>query len=124
MNTESELSNQAISHKGEKRKSYWTEFNNDVVKYAKENSAKEFKVDSKRVCEWVQDDNKLLFLKESQCRIDSGGKKLTDFKLEEQVLSWIHELRANMLRVSRKIIMFKAKSIYDEKCANNQAIHY
>ena len=49
------------------------------MKYAKENSAKEFKVDSKTVCEWVQNDNKLLFLKESRCRIDSGGKKTNRF---------------------------------------------
>ena len=34
MGTESELLNKAISHKGEKRKSYSMEFKKDVVKYA------------------------------------------------------------------------------------------
>ena len=57
MDTESEHLNQVISHKGEKRRSYSMEFKRDVVKYAKQNSnngaAKKFKVDRKRVREWV-----------------------------------------------------------------------
>ena len=37
-------------------------------------------------------------------------------------LSWIQQRRSNMLRVSRKFIMFKAKSIYDEKCGDNEEL--
>ena len=95
------------------------EFKIDVVKYAKQNSnnnaAKNSKVDRKRIREWVQNGNKLLPMKRSRCRFHGGGQKLTDAELEEQVLSWIHERCAHMLHVSRKIIMFQAKSIYDEK---------
>ena len=58
----------------------------------------------------------------SRYRLGGGGQKLTDNELEEQVLSWIHEGCANMLCVSRKLIMFKAKSIYIEKCGNNKAM--
>ena len=125
MDTESEHLNQVISHKGEKRRSYSMEFKRDVVKYAKQNSnngaAKKFKVDRKRVREWVQNEDKLLPLRGKRCRLD-GGRKVTDVELEEEVLNWIHERRANMLRVSRKLIMFKAKAIYNEKCGNNEAL--
>ena len=61
-------------------------------------------------------------MKESQYRLHGGGRKLTDIELEKPVLSWVHEQRANMLRVSRKVIMLKAKSIYDKKCENNDAM--
>ena len=66
--------------------------------------------------------DKLLPLRGKRCRLDGGGRKVTDVELEEEVLNWIHERRANMLRVSRKLIMFKAKAIYDEKCGNNEAL--
>ena len=55
-------------------------------------------------------------------RLDGGGQKLTYVELEEEVLSWMQQRRSNMLRVSRKFIMFKAKSIYGEKCGNNQEL--
>ena len=44
-----------------------------------------------------------------------AGWKLTDVELEEKVLSWIQQRCLNILRISRKLIMVKAKSIYDEK---------
>ena len=55
-------------------------------------------------------------------RLDSGGRKLTDAELEEEVLSWIQQRRSNMLRVSRELIIFKDKSIYDEKCGDNEEL--
>ena len=33
-------------------------------------------------------------------RLEGAGRKLTDNDLETDLLEWIHELRANMLRVS------------------------
>ena len=69
-----------------------------------------------KIC--AQNHNKLLPMKGSRFRIDGGGRKLTDVELEV----WIYERCTNMLRVSRKLIMFKAKSIYDEKYGNNEAI--
>ena len=38
---------------------------------------------------------------------------LIDKDLEENVLNWIHDRRENMLRVSRKLIMKKAKILYE-----------
>ena len=54
--------------------------------------------------------------------LNDGGQKLTEVELEEHVLSWINKLHANMLRVRIKLIMFKAKSIFHEKCGNNEAM--
>ena len=59
--------------------------------------------------------------KEKRFRLDGGGRKLTDVELEE-VLSWIQQQRLNMLCVSKKLIIFKAKSIYDEKCGDNEEL--
>ena len=59
-------------------------------------------------------------MKGKRFRFDRGGRKLTDVELEE-VLSWIQR-RSNMLRVSGKLIMFKVKSIYGEKCGDNEEL--
>ena len=55
----------------------------------------------------------------SKTRLAGGGRKFTDKELEEKVLNWIHERRENMLRVSRKLIMKKAKILYDESVADD-----
>ena len=55
-------------------------------------------------------------------RLDGGGQKLTYIELEEEGQSWIQQRRSNILRVSRKLIMFKAQSIYDEICGNNEEL--
>ena len=117
---------QAISHKGNRRQKYSMEFKKATIKYAQENSihsaAKKFKVDRKRVREWVQKEEKVTSLNERRFRLDGGERKLTDVELEEEVLGWIHQQHSNMLSVSRKLIMFKAKSIYDEKCGDNEEL--
>jgi len=71
----------------------------------------------------------LLNLKSPQSEFESGGlrrksvnynlrkhvgRKPFDEDLEEQLLEWIYERR----RVSRKLIMAKAKSMREEKSAN------
>ena len=115
--------NQKISHKGERRQKYNMEFKKATIKYAKENSihsaANKFKVDRKRIREWVQKEEKVTSMKGKRFRVD--GRKLTNVELEE-VLSWIQQRRSNMLRVSGKLIMFKAKSIYNEKCGDNEEL--
>ena len=118
--------NQAISCKGEIREKYRIEFKKATIKLVKENSlhsaAKKFKVDRKRVHEWVQKEEKVTSMKGRRFRLDGGGWKLTDVELEEEDLSWIRQQRSNKLRVSRKLITFKAKSIYDEKCGKNEEL--
>ena len=118
--------NQAISHKGERHQKCSMEFKKATIKYAQENSihsaAKKFEVDQKKVREWVQKEEKVTSMKEKRFRLDGGGRKLTDVELEEEVLSWIQQQRLNMLCVSKKLIIFKAKSIYDEKCGDNEEL--
>ena len=106
--------NQALYHKGERRQKYSMEFKKATIKYALENSihsaAKKFKVDRKRVREWVQKEEKVTSIKGKRFRVDGGGRRLTDVELKEEVLSWIQQRRSNIQRVSRKLIVFKAKS--------------
>ena len=102
------------------------EFEKATIKYAQEKSihsvTKKFKVDRKRVREWVQKEKKVISMRGKRFRVDGGGRKLTDVELEEEVLSWILQRRSDMLRVSRKLIIFKAKSIYNEKCGYNEEL--
>ena len=60
--------------------------------------------------------------REKRSTLDGGGQKLTYIELEEEGQSWIQQRRSNILRVSRKLIMFKAQSIYDEICGNNEEL--
>ena len=50
-------------------------------------SDKKFKVDRKRVREWVQKEDKVTSMKGKRFKVDGGGRKLTDVELEEEVLS-------------------------------------
>ena len=55
-------------------------------------------------------------------RLEGGGRKLTDEDIEEKVLNCIHERRDNRLRVSRKLIMNKAKILYDESVGDMMSV--
>ena len=57
---------------------------------------------------------------QKRCDSRGGGRKITNLDLEEAVLNWIHERRANTSRVSRKL-MRKAKAIHDESVGNDPA---
>ena len=46
--------------------------------------------------------------------MEGGSRKLTENDFKTDLLEWIHEHRANMLGVSRKLIMRKAKATHDE----------
>ena len=105
------------SHNSEKRKGYRMQFKQDV-RYANVNSnhsaATRFKVDVKRVREWKKQIEKLMATNPKKQKLAGRGRKLTDVDLEESLLAWIYDRHSNALLVSRKIIMFKVKSIYDE----------
>ena len=82
-------------------------------------AAVKFHIDVKRVREWRQKKDKIVAMKSKRKRLDGAGKKLMDEQLEEDLLKWILERRSNMLRVSRKLIMFKAKLMFDEMCGED-----
>ena len=48
-------------------------------------------------------------------RLDGAGRPLMVEQFEETLVEWVLERRSNLLRVSRKMIMVKAKSLFDEK---------
>ena len=80
-----------------------------------------FKVDRKRVREWKQ--NKIQLTDRAAStkgstwkRLEGGGRKAFNIILEENLLEWIYDRRSKGLRVSRKLIMKKAKIMYDEQC--------
>ena len=67
MENQQESSTQAMSHKGEEINKYTMEFKRKVINYAKENfyneAARKFKIDRKRVREWVNQEDKVLKMK-------------------------------------------------------------
>ena len=113
---EHELS-KAMSLKGEKRRSFSMVFKADAAKYAKENSinaaALKFKVDRKRVREWISQIDRIKEKSSKRQRLDGGGRKVMNEDIEEQLLNWVLERRSRMLHVSRKMIKMKAKSMFD-----------
>ena len=116
-------SDNACSHKGEQRRSFTLTLKKRVVEYAINNSnreaARKYNIDDRRVLEWRTNINVLTdtTLKQGggkRKRLEGGGRKIGNVDLESDLLEWIHELSANMLRVSRKLITRKAKVIHDE----------
>ena len=47
--------------------------------------------------------------------MDGGGRNCLDGELEDEVACWVYSMRQKMLHVSRKMIMFKAKKLFDDK---------
>ena len=78
-------------------------------------------VDRKRVREWKQ--NKIQLTDRAAStkgskwkRLEGGGRKAFNIILEENLLEWIYDRHSKGLRVSRKLIMKKAKIMYNERC--------
>ena len=103
-----EAGNKATSHKVSKIKSYTVPFRQTVAKFAKENSinsdSMKFKVDRKRIGEWINNLEKISTKKSTKKRLDGGGRKPMIVENEENLLEWIYERRRKMLHVSRKMI--------------------
>ena len=112
-------SSERSSHKGKKRRSFTTQFKQEVVEFASEHSnrsaAQRFNVEPKRVREWKDNFDKIKTAKSSRQKLEGGGRKCIDEDLEENLVIWIYEQRSKILHVSRKMIMFKANKMFDEK---------
>ena len=109
---------QAVSYKGEKRKSYTTQFKKEAILFAEETSirkaAKRFKVEPKRIREWRDNSEKINGRDPKKTRLAGADRPLLDENVEEQLIQRIYERRRRMLRVFGKMVMVKAKSLYDE----------
>ena len=107
------------SGKGKKRQSYTIQFKKDVVSYAVNHSnraaASKFNIEPKRVREWRSVAEKFNTVKVNRKRLDGVGRNCLDEELEEEVPCWVYSMRQKMLHVSPKMIIFKAKKIFDDK---------
>ena len=114
-----EKASDLASSKGKKKRSYSMEFKKQVVTYAEGNSnrsaASHFGLEPKRVKEWKKDIEKIKSTKANRQRVEGGGRKCIDEDLEEDLVHWIYKQRSKMLHVSRKMITWKAKSMFNEK---------
>ena len=72
-----------MSHKGEKRMNYTTEFKREAIEYAENSNhktAEKFHVPIKRIREWRQNKLKIfeLTVKPKNKRLEGGGRKPLD----------------------------------------------
>ena len=83
-------------------------------KTSKKNAAKLHKVDTKQVREWCKQEEKLLAVK--NCgrtkRLSGAGRPFKCENMEEALNEWIRDQRQRSLRVSRKMIQWKAKELF------------
>lgn len=84
-------------------------------KTSKAAAARQFKVDPKRIREWCVQKDKLILMKidgkTKRKRMKGAGRRPMDEEMEEALFEWICEMRGRNLRVSRKMIKLKAKSL-------------
>ena len=86
-----------------------------AVNHSNRAAASKFNIEPKRVREWRSVAEKFNTVKVNRKRLDGGGRNCLDAELEEEVACWVYSMRQKMLHVSRKMIMFKAKKIFDDK---------
>ena len=119
----------ATSQKRNLKRSFSMSFKKEAITFAEttnnHDAARKFNVDVKRIREWRQKKAEIVDTcakakGQGKRRLEGGGRKITDEGLEEQLLEWIHGRRSSGLRVSRKLIMMKAKFLYDETCDESE----
>ena len=124
-----DLNRTTISHKGGKLRRYTMAFKSEAIEYAEEVSnraaAAKYKIDVKRIREWRKVKDSVVELEQkskrlARSRLEGGGRRVLQDDLDELLLDWIHGRRANGLRVPRKLVMRKAKQMYDEKCHESE----
>ena len=52
-------------------------------------------------------------------RLEGAGRLLLDKNVKEKLLEWIYSRRSRMLQVPGKLIMIKAKALYDDTCEDD-----
>ena len=100
-------------------KAYSIQHKLDVVAQAKRTSLSEasrrFKIDRKRIREWMKNEQKLSECSKSRKRSSGGGRSVKFEGIDIQLVEWINNERAEGLRLSRKRIQRKAMELYDEQ---------
>ena len=120
-----EKASDLASFKGKKKRSHRMEFKKQVVVYVEANrnrsAASHFDVEPKSVRKWQKYFKKIKSTKSNRQRLDGGGRKSIDENLEEDLVDWNYKKQSKMFHVSRKMIMQKAKSIFNDN-SNDPAI--
>ena len=86
-----------------------------AVNLSNQAAAPKFNVELKCVREWRSVAEKFNTVKVNRKGLDGGGRNCLDPELEEEVVCWVYSMRQKILRVGRKMIMFKVKKIFDDK---------
>ena len=106
-----------------KNRSFSMSFKRDAIAFAEETTnrcaARKFKVDGKRIREWRQ--NKQLIIEACEKgiekhRLKGAGRKVAHQAMEEKLIRWFKEQKSNGLLVSRRLVMEKARILYNEMC--------
>ncbi len=105
-----------LEQQREKHRSYDVRFKLKAVEVAKKKSiaaaAREFRVDRKRIREWVKQESQLSeFKKEGKSKSKRLKGGANDEDMEEVLCDWVVDLRRRNLRVSRTIIIRQAKAL-------------
>ena len=118
-----ETNRDACSHKGKFVKSYTFERKLEVIKVAKKTSkaaaARKFNVDRRTVAVWCKKKDAIVEMAcqnkgISRKRLEGAGRKPLSNTLEDALMEWILEGRGKGLRVSRLLVMKKAKVCFNE----------
>ena len=106
-----------------KNRRFSMSFKRDAIAFAEKttnrSAAMKFKVDGKRIREWRQ--NKKLIIEACEKgiekhRLKGAGRKVAHKAMEEELIRWYKEQTSNGLLVSRRLVMEKARMLYDEMC--------
>lgn len=105
------------------RKSYNISFKLEAVEYAEKNSkeaaARRFNVHPKQIREWCKIKEKLsqsCLSKTSgkqRKKVEGSGRKPMSSTMEEILLNWIEDMRSKRLRVTRNMILIKARELFE-----------
>lgn len=108
-----------------KQRNYTTAFKMEAIENAKKKknscASRKFGIDVRRICKWRNQKNEIWKMVEetlkgkARQKLEGGGRKAYDEELEEIMLDWVFIRGANGLRVLRKLIRYKATSVYDDK---------
>lgn len=99
-----------------RKRKFDIKFKEDALKYAAEHSgeqaAKHFNIDPKRIRYWKKQKMDLAAANKKRARLPGGGRKKVSEELDPKLSEWIHSMRDDHNRVTRKMIRNKALEIY------------
>ena len=90
-----------------------------TVNHSNRAAASKFNIEPKRIGEWRSVAENYIKVKVKRKRLGSGERNFLDAELEEEVACWVYSMRHKILHVSRKMMIFKAKKIFNYKTTDS-----